>query len=106
MATLEELAGIDGTINTDPTTDDDLKARVEKAMLVVARSIEVEDAGTTDHAKRLALAKSVYSNPQSARDQFLRAMVAANASANISVILAATDQQILDAVEAAWNTFI
>lgn len=104
MATLEELAGLNGS--TDPTTDDSLKAKVEKAMLVIAKEIENEDVGVTDHAKRLAVAKSIYSNPQSSRDKFLRAMVAANAGATIANILGADDAAIKSAVRNAWNTFL
>ena len=104
MATLAELAGLGG--GTDPTTDDDLKAKVTKAMLIIAFEIEGEDPATTNHAERLAVAKSVYENPQSSREKFLRAMVAANNTATIANILAASDASIKTAVRNAWNTFI
>ncbi len=86
--------------------DDSLKTKVEAAITVVAQEIEGEDPATTDHAKRLALAKKVYENSNSMRDEFLKAMVAANNTATTAAILAASDATILTNVRAAWDTFL
>jgi len=98
MAALNEIAGL--------WADDGLKTKVEAGMTVIAKEVEDESDATTDHAKRLALAKSVYANPQTMREQFLRAMVAANADQDTAVILAASDTAILQAIRDAWNTFL
>lgn len=86
--------------------DDQLRAKVEAAMTVVANEVEGEDPGTANHAGRLALANEVYNSVQRFREPFLRAMVAANSGATAAQIANASDATILAAVRAAWNTFI
>lgn len=101
MATYTELAGLPSNPSFDAFRD-----KVTVAMAVQARVVELESSGTANHAERLALAKAIYANPQTYRDRFVRAMIAAYNGASIANILAADDADILAAVAAAWNTFI
>lgn len=98
MPTLEQIPAL--------WANDQLRAKVEAAITVVANEIEQEDPGTANHAGRLALANQVYSSVQRFREPFLRAMVAANSGATEAAIINASDSAILTAVRAAWNTFI
>jgi len=97
MATLTEIA----TLLNDPGLNDKCKS----ACLIAAQAIQVEAAGTTNHANRLKWAKKVFTDPVSAGTDLLRAVLAANNTAPLASIQAATDSQIQTAVNAAVDTF-
>lgn len=97
MATYTEIAGI---LN-DPILADKVKA----ACLVAAKTIQDEGTGTTNHANRLKWAKAVYLDPATWGVRVLRAVLAANASATLAQINAATDSSIQTAVNAAVDVF-
>lgn len=97
MATLTEIA----SLLNDPVLADKTKA----ACLVAAQAVQVESAGTTNHANRIKWAKKVFADPATAGTQMLRAVLAANAGATLAQINAAADATIQTAVNAAVDTF-
>lgn len=97
MATLAELR----TLITDPT----LAEKVESAILVIAEEVRVESDATANHANRLKLSKAIFKDSTGWRDDFVRAMLAANSAVALSGITGASDAAILTAVRNAWNVF-
>lgn len=97
MATLSEI----WTLLESPT----LKEKVSAACLVAAEAIRVEETETANHANRIKWAKQVLVDPVKAGDDMLKAVLAANASAELSEITGASDATIQAAVNAAVNVF-
>ena len=97
MATYTEIASL--------LNEATLAARVASACLVAAAAIQAEDGATVNHANRLKWAKAVFLDPQTWGQRLLRAVLAANASATLAQITAATDSTIQTAVNASVNTF-
>lgn len=93
MATLTELSGL---LNDGPLTD-----KCKSAALVAAQVVIVESAGTANHANRLKWAKRVFADPVSQGTLMLRAVLAANSTATLAQINAASDATIQSAVTAA-----
>jgi len=97
MATYAELQNL--------FSDDALKNKVEVACIVAAESIRTEDAGTENHANRLAWAKAAFQNPRGTRNQMLMALLAGNKDLEPAAISGATDAQVQAKVDAAVNVF-
>jgi hypothetical protein len=97
MATLVELR----TLITNPT----LAEKVESAILIIAEEVRVESDATANHANRVKLAKAIFNDSTGWRDNFLRAMLAANSAETLTNIQNASDAAILTATRNAWNVF-
>lgn len=82
-----------------------LKNRVIVATIVTAETIQGEDAGTPNHANRLAWAKQAFESPVAIADAMFRVILAANKDATQEAILNATDASIQASVDAAVDTF-
>jgi len=82
-----------------------LRNKVAVACVVAAQAIAVEDAGTANHAKRLAWAKLVFEDPEREAVRMLSAVLAANATATPAQISGASDATIQGAVNNAVNVF-
>lgn len=87
MATLAELSTL---INEGGPFADKVKAAILKTSIAVA----FEDPGTTNHANRLALAKSFLSDPNGNYQKVMRYVIAANAAETLVDILALSDATI------------
>lgn len=97
MATYNELRAL--------FANDDLRNRIEVAVIIAAESVRTEDAGTTNHANRLTWAKAAFSSPRGVAEQMLMALLAANNEATVAQITEATDAQIQTKVDAAVDVF-
>ena len=97
MATYMELKGL--------FSHSDLQDKVEVACIVAAETIRAEDAGTDNHANRLAWAKRAFTSPTAVRDEMLMALLAANKDATVAQITEATDAAIQAKVDAAVDVF-
>jgi len=97
VATYEELYGL--------KNNSDLNNKVEVAISKSAYDISNEDPATDNHANRLIWAKEALGNPESKRQEMLWALLAANSSADIGVILGAADTVIQSAISDVINLF-
>ncbi len=86
-------------------TDNDLRNRIDVAIIVEAEAIRGEDAGTENHANRLAWAKAAFANPRGKSDEMLMALLAANKDATVNAIQDAGDEALQAKVSAAVNVF-
>ena len=98
MATYAELLSA--------SEDTTLKNKVRVALTIAAEAIRTEAAATTNHAARLAWAKTVSLNPAQYVDPMLRAVLAQNTGATLASILSATDATVQSAVNAAVDVFV
>lgn len=97
MATYLELLAASG--------NDGLRQKVRVGCTIAANAVMLEDVATTNHAGRLAWAKSVYENPEAVGDRMLWAVIAQNSNATLSQITGASDAAIQTAINAAVNLF-
>jgi hypothetical protein len=97
MATYAELRNV--------FHDDELRHKLEVAVIVAADTIRTESPATENHANRLAWAKGAFGDPSSAAVEMLKALIAANKDATIASITGATDAQIQAKVDAAVDIF-
>ena len=97
MATYEELlkASEDGLLNK----------RVRVACIIAAEDIRSENIATANHANRLTWAKGVFTNPNTEAQRMLWSVLAQNKSASLAAILAAGDNAVQSAVNAAVDVF-
>ena len=86
MATYEELFSL--------RNNSVLKNRVQTAVIIAAETVMNEIDTTPNHANRLLWAKAVFANPSSEADRMYMAVLAANNSAPVASIIAATDTAI------------
>lgn len=93
MATYEELH--------DLTTNIPLLNKVMTAVAILAETIRVESAGTTDHAKREAWAKSTLGNVDGMARSLMWVLLAQNAAFTKENIEGASDATIQTAVDSA-----
>jgi hypothetical protein len=90
MATYTELKSLD--------TDQSLLFRCEVAIWIAINAIAVEAAGTANHAERIAWAKQSATGTAGMAQMVLRLVLAANSSATVAQINAATDASLQTAV--------
>ena len=86
MATLEELYSLNNKSA--------LKNKVTAACIIAAETVMNELDTVDNHANRLVWAKAVFANPSGEANRMFMAILAANADADVAVILAATDAAI------------
>jgi len=97
MATYTDLYGL--------FANSELRNKMRVAVVVAAETIRAEDAGTDNHANRMAWAKNAFSNPDGAADGMLKALLAANKDLEVAQIMGASDAAIQTKVDAAVNVF-
>ena len=85
--------------------NDDLKNKIEVAVIVAAEEIRSEDAGTANHTNRVLWAKGAFNDPRGCASKMLMAVLAANKALATSQIIAASDEAIQANVNAAINVF-
>ena len=95
MATLLELFDLQG--------HNDLQHKVTVAGVLAAEAIRVEAAETPNNTARRAWAKDMIGNPRAHGQRLLWAVLAANASATVEQITAASDEAIKSAVANVVN---
>lgn len=95
MATYAEL----GTASNNGP----LLSRIEVACAVAADKIRTELDTTPNHAARVAWARQAFADPARAARGLLWCVLAQNRTAELSVILAASDALVQTAVDAAVN---
>lgn len=96
MATYAELLTI-------ATTGDAFKQKIKVACVVACDVIRAEDAGTTNHAARLAWARATLANPDAAAAQMVLAVLAQNRAYTAAQIAGADDATVQAAVNNAVN---
>lgn len=97
MATYAELL-----ILSENTT---LQQKVRVACVIAAETVRTEPSGTTNHALRLAWAKTVFADPEGVMKRMLWAVLAQNRAQTSAVIAAASDAGVQTAVDAAVDVF-
>lgn len=97
MATYSELRSLFG--------HDDLRNKIEVAVIVAAEAIRNEDGGTANHANRLLWAKAAFVSPRSVAERMLMCLLAANKTQAVGTITGASDATVQTAVDAAVNIF-
>jgi len=97
MATLTELNGL---LN-DPV----LKDKLQAAVIVVGMEIPGETPQPSNHAARLAYAKTAVANPQSEATAWVRVLLGLNHTLTTQQITDANDAAILQAVRDSWDVF-
>lgn len=97
MASLIELRALFG--------NDDLKGKVQVAVIIAAEAIRGEDGGTANHTNRLLWAKQAFDNPLGTAEKMLMAVLAANSGFTVAQITGASDSAIQANVNAAVNVF-
>jgi hypothetical protein len=85
--------------------DAGLRNKVRVACIVAAEAIRTEDAGTANHAARLAWARSAFESPESVTQRMLWAVLAQNKAAALAAITGASDATVQTAVNAAVDVF-
>ena len=86
-------------------SDEELRDKVDVAIIIAADTIRGEDVGTTYHAERLVWAKTAFASPRSKSDEMLMAILAVNSSASVEQITEASDATIQSQVDAVVNMF-
>lgn len=79
--------------------------KVAVACIVAAEMVHDEDAGVENHANRLIWAAGVFANPKQEAHRMYWALLAANKSADVETIQAASDSTIQTEVEAHIDLF-
>lgn len=97
MATYAELL--------QASEDATLRNKVRVACVIAAEKVRTEATGVTNHAARLAWAKTVYGSPESVTQRMLWAVLAQNQAATLGAILGASDGTVQTAVDAAVDVF-
>lgn len=97
MATYQEIVAL--------AQADRLRQQVKSALAISALTITNEAPATANHALRLAWAKGALGNPDREVDRVVWYVLAANASATVAQINAATDATVQTNVDAAVNLF-
>ena len=82
-----------------------LNNKVRVACIIAAETVRTELATVTGHDKRLAWAKSVFSNPEAEARRMLWAVLAQNKAATLAAITGASDASVQSAVDAAVDVF-
>lgn len=85
--------------------NDGLKQKVRVGCMIAANSIMTENPATTNHAARMAWARSVYENPEVIGKRMLWAVIAQNNAVALSAITGASDAAVQTAVNAAVDMF-
>jgi len=98
MATYVELVGLAGSADV-------LRQQIKMAIAKSALAITNEAAGTTNHAARLAWAKSALGNLDAEVARVTWYVLAANSAATVGQITAASDATVQSAVDQAVNLF-
>lgn len=98
MATLEELAGLPGSVGWD-----DLRHKVTAAAAI--KAVALAEAPTPT-AEQLAWAKTFLASPQAQADQIIHYVIADNAGVTTTQILGASDTAIQTAVDAAVDNLL
>lgn len=97
MATLLELREL--------YTESNLINKIEASVCISVNTIKNELVATVNHAERLIWAKAAIKDTKAAAEQVLKIILAENAGATKSAILAASDASINTAVAGAVNFF-
>lgn len=97
MATYAELLSA--------ASNDALRQKVRVACVISAEKVRTEAGTVTNHAERLAWAKSVFANPEAEGNRMIWAVLAQNANATSAAIIGATDAAVQSAVDAAVDVF-
>ena len=97
MATYAEILAI--------SLEDGIRQKVYVACIIAADKIRAEPEGTTNHAQRLAWAKSVYMNTEATGNAMTKSVLAQNAGITATAIRAASDAAVQTAVDASVNLF-
>lgn len=86
MATYEELFSL--------RNNSSLKNRVQTAVVIAAETVMNELDTVPNHVNRLIWAKSVFAQPSIEADRMYWAVLAANSSSSVAVIIGASDSAI------------
>lgn len=97
MATYLELKSL--------AKDSDLQDKTEVAVWIWAEEIITESPSTTEHAKRVTLARRIFSNPYRFMQDVLPALLAANKAVAVAGITGATDAVVQSAVDAVLDVW-
>ena len=97
MATFDELRALFGY--------DDLRKKIEVAVIVAAEAIHGEDPATANHANRLKWAKAAFISPLTMAKQMVMAVLATNKDFTVEQITGALDATIQAKVDAAVDLF-
>jgi hypothetical protein len=82
-----------------------LRNRVEIALILVAETIRTEDPATPNHARRLAWARTVFSDPQRWLMPMFRLLLAVQSAPEAGPIGDASDELIVGRVTEAVDFF-
>jgi len=82
-----------------------LQDRMQVACLVAAETIRSESVETPNHVNRLLWAKAAFTNPKSAADGMLKAILAANKDLDVAAITGASDTALQTKVDTAVDVF-
>lgn len=97
MATYDELL--------QANADTALVNKVRVAVVVAATNIMLESDTTTNHANRLAWAKTVFADPALAGTRMMWPVLAQNRALTLAQLEGAADADVQMAVDAAVNVF-
>jgi nucleoid-associated protein YgaU len=85
--------------------DAELRKKIRVAVVVAAEIVRTEASGGANSANRRKWAKEVFLNPTASIDAIVWAVLAANRTAPLAAILAASDATVQTAVNAAVDVF-
>ena len=97
MATLAELNTL---INESAIAD-----KVRSAVIIAAKNIAFEAVDTPNHTNRLKWSSQAFSDSNAMATKVARYVIAAKSSSTLAEILALSDQEIRDNVDASINIF-
>jgi hypothetical protein len=97
MATYQEIADLCG--------DSALQARISAAIAAQALTITTELNSVANNANRLLWAKEAFADPRGMAGKMIMAVLISNVAATKAQIQAASDAQLLTAVQAVVNVF-
>lgn len=83
-----------------------LRQKIRVAVVVAAEKVRTEDAQVvTNHAARLAWARSVFEGPEAVTQRMVWAVLAQNRASTLAQITGASDGTVQTAVDAAVDVF-
>ena len=97
MATYSELRAL--------FSNDELRHKIEIAVIIAAEAIRSELATVPNHANRLTWAIEAFNQPAAVANKMMMAVLAGNAAATVAQITGATDAAIQTKVNAAVDLF-
>ena len=85
--------------------DNELKNRIEVAIIIAAEDIRTEDSETLNHANRLVWARAAFNSPKTFSGSMLRRLLAENSEETVEVIQSVSDENLQILVDDAVDIF-